>query len=137
MCDCCAPAGENEATRKTMADLPVLGNGPWNEGPAATPGCTLDAPALRERKARWTRLIDGEGVDREREGGVLRVRFRPGERTRRELSELVRLERGCCSHMRWDVTEDRGKLVLSIAGEGNELDGLGVLNDLRAAPRSA
>ena len=131
MSDCCPPTHANPNETDHPITAPA-GTAP--RVPADAPAtCSLSDVELDGRRRRWTQLVAAAAIDRERGSGVLRARFRSDEATRAELEELLVLERQCCAHLRWGVSEGRDGLYLTVMGDDGELDGLGPLAALPSA----
>jgi hypothetical protein len=74
--------------------------------------CTLDAAALRDRRAELE-AIGAEGLVAARfEGGGARLRFRPSVAER--LEDVVAAERECCAWLGLDLSRADGELELTL-----------------------
>jgi|SRR5213592_378253 len=85
-----------------MTDLPVI-------------ACSLGQEELAERRARWHALADDGLIERVETATGVRLAFRSGASTERELRELAALERQCCAFARFDVSASRGRLLLDVS----------------------
>jgi hypothetical protein len=104
--------------------------------------CTLDTGQGRERAERWKRLLDRARISALHQSDEVVLAFQPTAHTRAELSELIELERLCCSFLAWDLTETTDMLVLRISAAASVApeDVVGELRtlakDLGACPKS-
>ncbi len=88
--------------------------------------CTLGSGPGRDQLARWQAMDASHLIDRSRAPAELVVRYRVDAHSRRELRELVDVERDCCAFLRWDVTDGTDTLRVSVRGTPSELDTLGL-----------
>ena len=79
--------------------------------------CSLDQPALTDRRSRWVALGD-QLLAIELTGRGQRLVFEAGARP--ELEALAELERECCAFALWTVHPENGRAVLDVAGDSPE-----------------
>ena len=84
--------------------------------------CSLDADELEQRLAE----IGAVGADALRDvqtrPGVAVLRFAPGKETRERLEAIVAAEARCCAFMSFELRDEPGAIVMTIAApEGAEL----------------
>lgn len=77
--------------------------------------CSLGSGALEQRLAAIAEIGADSLVSREIKGDQHLLRFRSDDGTRRRLEGIVAAEAECCSFLDLSLTEEGGKLVLSIA----------------------
>jgi hypothetical protein len=85
-----------------MTDLPVI-------------ACSLGQEELAERRARWHALADDGLIERVDTATGVRLAFRPGDATERELRQLAALELQCCAFARFDVSTSGKELLLDVS----------------------
>ena len=79
--------------------------------------CSLDQPALGDRRTRWLALADQLlGIELTAEGQ--RLTFRAAAQG--ELLALADLERECCAFAEWAVAAEDGIAVLEVTGDSPE-----------------
>ena len=102
---------------------------------ATTPvACSLTRAGLAEQADRWERLAARAMTGREQTGHGIRVSFRPGPGTEKELRALVGVESRCCPWATWAVHTDGARLVLDVRSAGDGVAALhAILTGLRAA----
>jgi hypothetical protein len=78
--------------------------------------CSLNAAEMEQRADRWRRLSERALLDSAGSTGTARLRYRLDPEVERERTELVRLERECCSFLTLKITSEDGGLLLEISG---------------------
>ena len=78
--------------------------------------CSLGPDDAAARGDEWRRVAAQALVERIREPGSARLRFRTMAGVRQTLDDLVEAERECCPFLTLALTEEGGEIVLSIAG---------------------
>jgi hypothetical protein len=79
--------------------------------------CSLDQPALADRRTRWLALADQlVGIELTAQGQ--RLTFRADAQG--ELLALAELERECCAFAEWAVAAEDGIAVLEVTGDSPE-----------------
>jgi hypothetical protein len=86
------------------------------------------------RRAEQIRAVGRDGLIRAERGGRRTVlRFRPEVRAR--VEEIVAAESSCCAFLDFELVEDSGAIVLSIAAPDGGEPAAQLLADLFAADR--
>src|SRR5438105_5042139 len=93
---------------RSTSDRPLDLNLTSTETMTCMEACTLDARDLARRKDEWDALRR-EGLIEARDGESI-WKMDVAER----LAELVRAERICCSHLRWELEQRGDALVLRV-----------------------
>lgn len=79
--------------------------------------CTLSIGGGAARMRRWEALAVKGRPSAARSGHVLVVRYRPEPGIREELEALAAAERGCCSFVAWDVSQDQNHVILRVVAD--------------------
>ena len=66
---------------------------------------------------RWEALSEKGHPDARQRGHVLEVRYEPKLGVREALDALVAAERGCCSFVAWEVSQDEDYVVLRVTAD--------------------
>lgn len=116
-----------------IMEMMGLGDG---GNPAARPrhrrhvaACSLVQGDLAARRERWLALCDRALSEKGPTPGGVRLRFAQLPGVKRELEELVTLERDCCSFAAWSVRVEGAKLVLDVSAKGDSVATLRALFD--------
>jgi hypothetical protein len=80
--------------------------------------CTLTPDDLAAQADRWQRLMARAMTERAETADGLRMSFRPGPGTEKELRRLVAVERECCAWADWTVQTSAGTLLLDVRSAG-------------------
>jgi hypothetical protein len=91
--------------------------------------CSLTSADLAAQGDRWKRLTATSLTERADTADGLRLAFRAGSESERELRELVAVETDCCAWAQWEVTASQDRLVLHVRSVG---DGVAVLHGMFA-----
>ena len=86
--------------------------------------CTLGADDGSARMRRWQALAEKGRPSARRSGHRLEVRYRPEPGVREELEALAAAERGCCSFVAWEVSQDGRNPVLHVTADPSSPDDL-------------
>jgi hypothetical protein len=78
--------------------------------------CLLGPDDAAVRREEWRWVAAQALVERSREPGSARLRFRTMAGVRRTLDDLVEAERKCCPFLTLALTEEGAEIVLSISG---------------------
>jgi hypothetical protein len=89
--------------------------------------CSLTSADLAAQGDRWERLVATALTERAETADGLRLAFRAGPESERELRALVAVETDCCAWAQWEVTAGNGQLVLRVRSAG---DGVAVLHGM-------
>jgi hypothetical protein len=121
-CDCCGPQVRSKAD-DLRGGAATSASGSLSASKInGSDRCTLGAAELIDRLKQWSHFLERSALGLERKPGSLVVRFQGTALARKELNSLVTLERGCCSHMSWAVTQRGSELLLTVGGSDAELD---------------
>jgi hypothetical protein len=94
-----------------------------------TVACSLTSADLAAQGDRWKRLAATSLTERAETADGLRLAFRAGSESERELRALVAVETDCCAWAQWEVTASQDLLVLHVRSAG---DGVAVLHGMFA-----
>jgi hypothetical protein len=78
--------------------------------------CYLDSDSYRTRKAHIQTLMERALLSRERHATSVLLRFRSGSVVKRELDEIIALERECCPFLTFTLHTSPDALLLTISG---------------------
>ncbi|HJU37524.1 MAG TPA: hypothetical protein VJ716_08930 [Gaiellaceae bacterium] len=80
--------------------------------------CTLSGADHKTQRERWLALGENFGLGRSETEDGLRLSFRSHPEIRKELEELVAVERDCCSWAAWSVEDEGDALVMAVRSQG-------------------
>jgi hypothetical protein len=110
---------------------------PADETAEVPVACSLTRAGLAEQAGRWERLAARAMTAHEQTADGVRISFRPGPGTERELRALVAVETECCSWAAWTVQASATRLVLEVRAAGDGIAALhGMFPGMRPAPVS-
>jgi len=92
--------------------------------------CSLDAGALSDRLAHMAELGGAALLDARIDGRRALLRFTAGNEVRGRLEGIIAAEARCCPFLGMDVTEESGRLTLTIVAPAGAEP---VLDDVVAA----
>jgi hypothetical protein len=97
--------------------------------------CSLTRAGLAKQAGRWERLAARAMTAHEQTADGVRISFRPGPGTERELRALVAVETECCAWAAWTVQASATRLVLDVRAAGNGIAALhSMFPRMRPAP---
>ncbi|MDO8213191.1 hypothetical protein [Conexibacter sp. CPCC 206217] len=89
--------------------------------PTRTPiACSLSATELPKRLAEMEAIGADALLTADRTPTTARLRFRASDDTRERLAAIVTAESRCCAFLNFDLRDDAGAIVLTIASPADD-----------------